>query len=50
MKRKPRTYFDIINEKFQRHEDGSVTLPTKVLDAETREVRPPIPFKRKRRK
>ena len=50
-KRKIGTYFDIINEKFQRFEDGSVRLPTKVLDAETRKVRDPIPVpKRKRRK
>ena len=30
------------NEKFQRFEDGSVRLPTKVLDAETKKVRAPI--------
>ena len=48
--RKPKTYFDLINEKFQRFEDGSVRLPTKVYDPDTRSTRNPIPFKGKKKK
>jgi hypothetical protein len=47
MAKRKRMYFDPVNEKFQRFEDGSVRLPTKVLDAETKKVRNPIPMKKK---
>lgn len=38
-RKQPGTYFDIINEKFQRHDDGSVTGPTKGMDFEDKKWR-----------